>query len=63
MAPLRLFGRHWRVGSDDLVCPAVTELSIRLGWVAVVVAVIIFHVREAESLQCLVGAGSGAVWV
>jgi len=53
MPPILLFGREWRTSSDDLVCPAVTELLVRLNWVVVVTAVLVFHVRETYTLQCL----------
>jgi len=53
MAPIQLFGRQWRMGSDDLVIPATIELLIRMSWVVVVGAVLIFHVIETETLMCL----------
>jgi len=55
MPPVQMFGRQWRISSDDFVCPAVTELVVRLGWVVVVAFVIIFHVMEAAHLDCLGG--------
>ena len=33
------------------VCPAITELSVRIGWVAVVSAVIVLHIQETWTLQ------------
>jgi len=53
MPPILLFGHQWRTSSDDLVCPATFELSVRLVWVVIVTAVIIFHVHETWTLQCL----------
>jgi sn1-specific diacylglycerol lipase len=53
MPPILLFGHQWRTSSDDLVCPATFELSVRLVWVVIVTAVIIFHVQETWTLQCL----------
>lgn len=53
MAPILLFGHQWRTSSDDLVCPALFELSVRLFWVVIVTAVIILHVQETWTLQCL----------
>jgi len=55
MPPLQLFGRDWRVGSDDFVCPAITEFLIRSGWLVVFTGVIIFHLRETATLSCLGG--------
>jgi len=48
-----LFGRHWRVGSDDFVCPALTELLVRGGWLVVFTGVLAFHLRETSTLKCL----------
>ena len=33
------------------MCPALTELSVRIGWVAVVSAVIVLHIQETWTLQ------------
>ena len=54
MPPVQMFGRQWRISSDDFVCPALTELFVRTGWVVVVIFVIIFHLLEAANLECLV---------
>jgi len=48
-----MFGRHWRISSDDFVCPAATELLVRLSWILILVFVLIFHVMEVENLECL----------
>jgi len=53
MPPIHMFGRQWRISSDDFVCPALTELVVRLGWILVVVFVIVFHLKEAANLECL----------
>jgi len=53
MPPVCMFGRQWRISSDDFVCPALTELVVRLGWVLAVVFVIVFHLLEAANLECL----------
>jgi len=53
MPPLQMFGRRWRISSDDFVCPALTELFVRVGWILVVVFVIVFHLMEAANLECL----------
>jgi len=53
MPPVHMFGRQWRISSDDFVCPALTELVVRLGWILVVVFVIVFHLLEAANLECL----------
>ena len=53
MPPVRMFGRHWRISSDDFVCPAATELLVRLSWILILVFVLIFHVMEVENLECL----------
>ena len=54
MPPVHMFGRQWRISSDDFVCPALTELVVRLGWIVVVIFVIVFHLLEAANLECLV---------
>jgi len=53
MPPVQMFGRQWRISTDDFVCPALTELFVRTGWVVVVIFVIIFHLLEAANLECL----------
>eukprot|EP00092_Neocalanus_flemingeri_P013473 GFUD01014531.1.p1 GENE.GFUD01014531.1~~GFUD01014531.1.p1 ORF type:complete len:720 (+),score=230.78 GFUD01014531.1:162-2321(+) len=53
MPPVHMFGRQWRISSDDFVCPALTELVVRVGWIVMVVFVIVFHLMEAANLECL----------
>ena len=48
-----MFGRHWRISSDDFVCPAGTELVVRLSWIIILVFVLVFHIKEVENLECL----------
>ena len=54
MPPVSMFGRTWRISSDDFVCPAATELVVRLSWVVILVFVLVFHIKEVENLECLV---------
>lgn len=37
MPSLKLFGRKWRIGSDDFVFPSSFEAIIRAGWFVVAV--------------------------
>jgi len=53
MPPLSMFGRHWRISSDDFVCPAATELLVRISWIFILVFVLVFHIQEIENLECL----------
>jgi len=53
MPPVRMFNRYWRISSDDFVCPAATELLVRLSWIVILTFVLIFHVLEVENLECL----------
>lgn len=48
-----MFGRHWRISSDDFVCPAATELVVRLSWILILIFVLVFHIKEVENLECL----------
>ena len=52
MPPVRMFGRHWRISSDDFVCPAGAELFVRLSWILILVLVLVFHILEVENLEC-----------
>ena len=45
MPPLSMFGRHWRISSDDFVCPAIAEFVVRLSWIFILVFVFIFHIQ------------------
>ena len=45
MPPLSMFGRHWRISSDDFVCPAATELLVRISWIFILVFVLVFHIQ------------------
>ena len=54
MPPVSMFGRHWRISSDDFVCPAATELVVRLSWILILIFVLVFHIKEVENLECLV---------
>ena len=44
-----MFGRHWRISSDDFVCPAAVELVVRLSWIVILVFVLVFHIQVRES--------------
>ena len=48
-----MFGRAWRVSSDDFVCTSATELVVRLSWVVILTFTLLFHVKEVENLECL----------
>ena len=45
MPPLQLFGRLWRISSDDFVCPAVSEFFVRLSWIIILIFVLVFHIQ------------------
>ena len=45
MPPLSMFGRHWRISSDDFVCPALAEFVVRVSWIFILVFVFIFHIQ------------------
>jgi len=53
MPPVSLFGRYWRIASDDFVYSSVAEFLIRLGWIVIIVFIFIFHIKEVEKLDCL----------
>jgi len=53
MPPISLFGRHWRIASDDFVYSSVAEFLVRLGWIVIIVFIFIFHIKEVERLNCL----------
>jgi len=53
MPPVQMFGRQWRISSDDFVCPGLTELLVRLAWLTVITALIALHLQETEYLKCL----------
>lgn len=53
MPPLLLFGRQWRIATDDFVFPSVIELFIRGGWIVVISVVLGFHIQKLGSLKCL----------
>ena len=54
MPPLELFGRQWRIASDDFVCPAIIEFFLRLLWILIIGIVLGFHLLESAMLDCLV---------
>ena len=54
MPPLSMFGRPWRISSDDFVYPAAWELVVRLSSLFILCFVLVFHIREEEDLVCLV---------
>ena len=54
MPPLSMFGRTWRISSDDFVYPAAWELVVRLSSLFILCFVLVFHIREVEDLECLV---------
>ena len=49
MPPLHMFGRRWRISSDDFVCPAAVELAVRLSWVVILVFVLVFHIQASHT--------------
>ena len=55
-AIVQMFGRQWRISSDDFVCPGLTELLVRLAWLTVITALIALHLQETEYLKCLVSS-------
>ena len=52
MPPLHMFGRRWRISSDDFVCPAAVELAVRLSWVVILVFVLVFHIQASHTFHC-----------
>ena len=52
MPPLHMFGRRWRISSDDFVCPAAVELAVRLSWVVILVFVLVFHIQASHTTHC-----------
>jgi len=52
MPPVSLFGRQWRIATDDFVYPSIVEFLFRLGWIVLIAFIFAFHLEEAGKLQC-----------
>jgi len=53
MPPVNLFGKEWRIGTDDFVYSSIVELMFRIGWSVGIAFVLGFHLSELGNLECL----------
>ncbi|KAB7502007.1 Sn1-specific diacylglycerol lipase beta [Armadillidium nasatum] len=51
MPSLVVFGRRWRIGSDDFVFPGIFEAVVRAAWLILTLVLFYEHIRDSEKID------------